>query len=429
MKKIGILILLATTVFALAGCSILFSTTTAVTIPITTASTTTPGTTGVTAVDLDVILSELYNRIYEDLYDDVRAEVIADLSAERFDAIYAQVLAEVLAKIDTGEITVTAESLISQIFRVASIESGSVIGVSNLNTLGEIQSLGSGIIYKHVGDKYYVVTNNHVVEDGASFKIEFADGTTITALLQGTDTLVDLAVLYFTTDIVLPVATFADSDDLTKGTIVLAVGNPSGYEFFNSITMGIVSGLDRYFDNNGDNVKDMFVDYIQHDAAINAGNSGGALFNLNGEVVGINVIKISATEIEGMGFAIPSNLVSAICSDIEFYGFSKQKPVLGITFIDIASSTPANFAVYGITLPEGVTVGFYVIATTDNATLDGIVEVDDIILTVGDITITNKSAFVTSFSKYRVGDVISISLLRDGEVLTFDNITLKASVE
>jgi serine protease Do len=430
MKKIFVLFFLSLTIFALAGCSFLvLTTTTPVTIPITTPNTTTLGTTADTEIDLDIILSELYNRIYEELYDDVRAEVIADLSAERFDAIYAQVIADILAKIDSGEITVTAESVIAMIYEVAASNSGAVVGVSNLNSSGNTQSIGSGIVYKHTGDKYYVVTNYHVVENGTSYEIEFADGSTIVAQLQGVDELVDLAVLYFTSTDILPVATFGDSDAVTKGTIVLAVGNPSGYEFYNSVTMGIVSGVDRYFDIDNDDIKDMFVNYIQHDASINAGNSGGALFNLAGEVIGINVIIIAATEIEGMGFAIPSNLVVAICSDIELYGYSKQKPVLGITFIDIATTEPSVFTSYGITLPEGINAGFYVIGTTVNASLYGIVAVDDIILQIGDVIITNTTDFIEGFSKYRVGDVITIVVLRGGETLTFTDIILKAKVD
>ena len=171
----------------------------------------------------------------------------------------------------------------------------------------------------------------------------------------------------------------------------------------------------------------MFVNYIQHDAAINSGNSGGALFNIDGEVIGINVIKISATEVEGMGFAIPSNLVSAICSDIEEFGVSLQKPVLGINFLELRGHIDYLVA-NGAVIPNGVTDGFYIFAVVEGASFDGYVQAGDIIVTIADIELTTAEEFVYEFSKYKVGDVISISLYRAGTLLTFDNIELKAKV-
>jgi serine protease Do len=192
--------------------------------------------------------------------------------------------------------------------------------------------------------------------------------------------------------------------------------------------MGVVSGLDRYFDIDGDNVKDMFVGYIQHDAAINSGNSGGALFNLEGELIGINVIKLSAIEIEGMGFAIPSNLTKAIVEDIELYGVSKQKPILGIEFIDIKNN-PLYFVQQGITLPEGVDKGFYITGVKPNNTMDGYIQLGDIIIEIGDVIIGSSRQFVEEFSIYRVGDVISVTLIREGQTIVIENIELKASVD
>jgi serine protease Do len=210
-----------------------------------------------------------------------------------------------------------------------------------------------------------------------------------------------------------------------QGEIILAVGNPNGYSYFGSITMGIISGLDRYFDIDGDKVKDMFVNYIQHDAAINSGNSGGALFNLKGEVIGINVIKIAATEIEGMGFAIPGDLVARICSDIEIYGVSRQVPVLGITFVDIKGN-PEYFAYYNIPIPSTIKNGFYVTAVTLNASLYGYAQVGDIVTQIGDVVIIDTLDFKANFSKYRVGDIIDVIVYRNGAYLTLENIVLRA---
>jgi len=435
MKKTMVLISIFVFVFALLGCSFTFVTTSApstttLTTLMTSTTTAYVSTTASAEIDLDALKQAVYDKIYQELYDQVRAEVIQNISQERFDEIYNQVILDILDKVSSGDIVVTAASVIDMIYQVAANEATAIVGVSTYDSSGtNILSIGSGVIYKHVGDVYYVVTNNHVVEDGTSFKIRFEDGSTVDATLRGVDTLVDVAVLYFTSNNDYTVVNFGDSDAVEQGTIVLAVGNPSGYEYYRSITMGIVSGTNRYFDIDGDNTKDMFVGYIQHDASINAGNSGGALFNLQGEVIGINVIKIAATEIEGMGFAIPSNLVSAICGDIEQYGVSKQKPMLGISFLDIATTTPATWDYYHITIPATITQGFYISAVVANASFDGYVLPGDIITQVGDFTIINTADFVFNFSKYRVGDIISITLIRNGSTMTFDNIELKSKPE
>ncbi|HPQ62467.1 MAG TPA: trypsin-like peptidase domain-containing protein, partial [Bacillota bacterium] len=311
-------------------------------------------------------------------------------------------------------------------------EASSIIGVSNYSSSGLLQSVGSGVIYKHVGTMYYVVTNHHVVEDDATDdgitndpRIRLGDGTTIAATIVGYDETTDLAVLTFVTDRTLNVASFGDSSDLATGTVVLAVGNPDGYEFFGSVTMGIVSGTRRYFDTDNDGITEMYFSFIQHDASINSGNSGGALFNLDGEVIGINSIKISSSEIEGMGFAIPISLVAAVCADIELYGFSKQTPVLGVQIADIATVTPEEFAQEGITIPEGIEAGYYVIAVMSGSSVDGYVQAGDIITQIGDIVISNKTETSKDFYElYHVGDVISIVVYRNGSYITLENIEL-----
>jgi len=423
MKKLLALTALLLLTSTVAGCSFSFTTI----APTTTAPTTTAPTTMTTteiSIDMDLIRSEIYNRIYAELYDEIYAEVAANLSQARFDEIYAQVMDEVLDRVISGEITVTPLSVVEMIYAVAAGEAEAVIGISTYGAGGNLLSTGSGVIYKHVGDRYYVVTNNHVVDGAVSVKVLTPDGEEYVAVVRGVDETVDVAVVYFTAEALYETAPFGDSEALTKGTIVLAVGNPSGFDYYGSMTMGIVSGIDRYFDIDNDNVKDMFVNYIQHDASINAGNSGGALFNLNGEVIGINVIKIAATEIEGMGFAIPSNLVSAICEDIEEYGVSKVKPVLGITFVDIFDN-PDYFEFYNITLPETITHGFYVLAVGEGASFDGYVIPGDIVTQIGVIAIVDTEGFVQEFSQYHVDDVISVTVYRDGAYLTFDNIVLK----
>ena len=385
-------------------------------------------TTGSNTINEDLIISDLYERIYESLYDDVKNEVIEDIAEERFQALYESVISTLLQEIENGNITVTAETVVDMILSLEASQASTVVGVRSLNANGVIIAVGSGVIYKHVDDKYYVVTNNHVVEQGVSFTVVFEDGTEISAINRGVDELVDLAVLYFFSENEYDVAEFGDSDVLQKGEMVVAVGHPSGFSYFGSMTLGIVSGLKRYFDIDNDGVNDMFVGYIQHDAAINSGNSGGALFDLNGKLIGINVIKLTSVNIEGMGFAIPSTLVQAIVSDIEEYGYSMQKPVLGIRFVDIKNNQ-AFFTTNDITLPAGLESGFYILEVEANKTMDGLLQPGDIVIQIGDVIIESSTQFVEEFSIYRVGDIIDIVIIRNNETITLSEVELKAAVQ
>jgi len=428
MKKRLVFLMLFVTVFAFSGCSFFIDATTTTRTPIlTSAITTTAASSSSTLIDTGLMISEIKAMIYEEMYAQIRAEVIQDLSEEEFNLIYDQVLADIYTKIDAGDLSVQAKSIAETVLSVVSTEAPAVIGVSNYNASLSLSSIGSGVIYKHVGDTYYVVTNHHVVEDGAFFRIHFTSGPEINATLIGFDETADLAVLTFVSNNQYKVASFGNSTTLLTGSVVLAVGHPNGYDYFGSVTMGIVSGTRRYFDVDNDNVKDMFVGYVQHDASINSGNSGGALFNLSGEVIGINVIKIASTEIEGMGFAIPSSLVAAICSDIEEFGYSKQVPGVGIRFNDIASDRDKLIS-DGIIIPEEITVGFYVHQVTVGSSADGYVLAGDIILEIGDIVITNLYNFSGEFSKYHVGDIIDIVVYRNGSTIILSDIELKSKV-
>lgn len=424
MKKLLVFLTMIIVVGLLVGCSGLFpeiENSTRTFLTKTTASTTT-----VNSIDEEMVISELYKKIYDSLYDEVRQEVINDIAEERFQQLYDSVILALLAEIDSGNITVSAASVIDMILAIEANQANSVVGVVNINEDEVSQSIGSGVIYKKDGNRYYVLTNNHVVENGSSYKVVFEDGTEIDAVLRGVDQLVDVAVLYFETSDILPVSSFGDSALLNKGEIIIAVGHPSGFTYYGSMTMGIISGLDRYFDIDNDGVNDMFVGYIQHDAAINSGNSGGALFNLQGELIGVNTIKLTSVEIEGMGFAIPSNLVKAIVTDIEEFGYSIQKPVLGIRFVDIKNNQE-YFTANGITLPEGVTEGFYILEVELGKTMEEYLLPGDIVTQIGDVVISSSRQFVEDFSVYRVGDLIDVVLIRNGVPMEITDILLKAA--
>jgi len=164
--------------------------------------------------------------------------------------------------------------------------------------------------------EYKAITNAHVLDVAASsLKYVVYDGYTnreIEASVLGKDSIIDLAVLSFTDSSLIVPIKIANSDKINKGQIVLAVGNPNGYEYYSSATMGIVSFPKRYVEENG-----YTLEYIQHDAAINPGNSGGSLVNVNGELIGINTAKIVEDEIDSIGFAIPSNTVLKVLERLE----------------------------------------------------------------------------------------------------------------
>lgn len=161
--------------------------------------------------------------------------------------------------------------------------------------------LGSGIIVQHTGGRYYVLTNNHVVKDASDISVKLSDQRVFKARTVGTDPRKDVALVSFDTRDSIPVAELGDSNSLQVGDIVFAVGNPFGYE--STVTMGIVSALGRH-GPQGDVAT--FTDYVQTDAAINQGNSGGALVNINGQVIGMNTWIAAPTGGNiGLGFAIP----------------------------------------------------------------------------------------------------------------------------
>lgn len=179
----------------------------------------------------------------------------------------------------------------------------------------EAASEGSGVIYKKANGSAYIVTNNHVVSGSSSLEVILNSGKKVTATLVGTDKSTDLAVLKIDDANVTAVASFANSNQINAGQSVLAIGSPLGTTYASSVTKGIISAKSRSITTSYGKAT-----VIQTDAAINAGNSGGPLINLSGQVVGINSMKLASdnegTSVEGMGFSIPSNKVVAVVNEI-----------------------------------------------------------------------------------------------------------------
>ncbi len=256
---------------------------------------------------------------------------------------------------------------------------------------------GSGIIFSKDG---YIVTNQHVIDGATKIKVVTHDGMSYEAELIGEDTQTDLAVLKIEADQELTPAEFGSSEDLQVTDTVMAIGNPGGIQFNSSVTMGYVSALNRQI-TNGDT--GFTLNCIQTDAAINPGNSGGALVDMMGHVVGINSSKIVATGYEGLGFAIPSDTVQPIVSDLIEYGYVKDRAALGISvrYID-----KMNAMWYGLT------PGCHVYELlTENAQKSGLQQ-GDVITAIDDTQITSGTTVSAFLATKKPGETVTLTVDR-----------------
>ncbi|MGI6254089.1 MAG: S1C family serine protease [Acutalibacter sp.] len=279
-------------------------------------------------------------------------------------------------------------------------------GNSDGDNTGSLAGEGSGII---ISDDGYIVTNQHVVSGASNLEVVTSDGVSYEATLVGEDTQTDLAVIKIDAT-GLTAAEFADSGDLQVGDEVMAVGNPGGLQLSSSVTFGYVSALNRPVTNSDTGYT---INCIQTDAAINPGNSGGALVDMNGRVVGINSSKIAATEYEGLGFAIPSDTVQPIVTDLRDYGYVKDRPMLGITgtFLNALQATWNN-------VPSGFLVNE---VSSEEATKSGL-QRNDIITAIDDTQVTSTNTIATYIADKKPGDTVTLTVYRysTGESLKID---------
>lgn len=265
------------------------------------------------------------------------------------------------------------------------------------------QNVGSGVIFDKKG---YIVTNNHVVGNNRQVNVALSDGQVVTGKVIGTDAVTDLAVVKIPGSDKLPVAEFGNSDSLQPGETAVAIGNPLGLEFRGTITVGVISALNRTLDDVEQQIK-----LIQTDAAINPGNSGGALCTADGKVIGINSAKIAKAGVEGMGFAIPINQVKAIVSQLISNGHV-TRPYLGLYGIDktLAARNGISWDHNG---------GIYVYKIADGSPLDGsdIVRGDYIMQINGKVT-NSLSELRNVMMNYKPGDKVTITYEHSGHTRT-----------
>ncbi|MFC7370772.1 S1C family serine protease [Fictibacillus iocasae] len=278
---------------------------------------------------------------------------------------------------------------------------------------------GSGVIYKKEGGKAYVVTNDHVVSGASKIEITLADGTKLDGKLRGTDPLMDLAVVEVNGSSVKNVAEFGSSEDLKRGEPAIAIGNPLG-TFPGSVTQGIVSSADRTIpvDIDGDGSPDWQAEVIQTDAAINPGNSGGALLNISGQVIGINSSKIAQQEVEGIGFAIPTDIARPIIADLEKYG-EVRRPKLGVDVISLQQVNNYHRK-STLKLPDDVKNGIVVMEAVPLSAAEraGLKELDVIVEMDGEPINDVVQLRKFLYTKTKIGEEVEVVYYREGKKKT-----------
>jgi serine protease Do len=385
MKKLWLMILTFTLVLTLSACTELLDT----------------NTETLTEEELRALIVEVINEesVDKDSYtqDELEALIESLLPESKFQTTY---------DLDTFQ-----EAVISML---SSVRDG-VLGVSVLTADGG--GSGSGVVYKREGNEYYMVTNEHVVEGATSITIVYEKNGLLFEIssnfieLLGADPVTDLAVLKFTSTESFSVIPLSDSYELELGEFVYAIGNPLGYDYYGTVTMGVVSGLARFVNDGSFDAT-----LLQHDAAISPGNSGGALVNLNGELVGINNMKLVQDFVSGINFAIPSNTVRRVVEDLEDDGIV-TRPYLGI-------STYATVNVCG--LDYGVCVDVQPMGAAEAAGLEN-----------GDVIVGYKTQDMSDFLEIfnfndlreailnsAVGDEVVLRYYRDGILYESDEAVL-----
>ncbi len=281
----------------------------------------------------------------------------------------------------------------------------------------ERRSGGSGVILSEDG---YIVTNNHVVNDATSLRVKLYDGRIFDAKIIGTDPTTDIALIKIEAE-KLPTIPFGSSDDLRLGEWVLAIGSP--FDLQSTITAGIVSAKARQLDVIPTEFR--IESFIQTDAAVNPGNSGGALVNTQGELIGINtVIKSQTGSYIGYSFAVPESIVKKVVMDLKEFGVV-QRAMLGISFRPVDQQfLDSEGKDYGITELGGV---FVASVQEDGAASAAGVRKGDVILSINGVELNDKSSLQEQIGKHRPGDKVKIVVKRGGAVKHFD-LTLRNKI-
>ena len=273
----------------------------------------------------------------------------------------------------------------------------------------EVQGSGSGVIIREDG---YIVTNNHVIAGANAIEVTLNNNRTYPARLIGTDPATDVALIKIE-ESGLPIVPFADSDHLRLGEWVLAIGSP--YDLRSTITAGIVSAKGRSMPKDPNNPNEFRIEsFIQTDAAVNPGNSGGALVNKEGKLVGVNTAIVSQTgSYAGYSFAVPSNIVKRITDDLMDYG-TVHRARLGIVMLPINDEIAKELKLSSVN-------GVYITdMASDSAAAEAGIKVGDVVVEIGGSKVTGVSSVQELVNNFHPGDRAEVKVIRGGESLSFE---------
>lgn len=290
-------------------------------------------------------------------------------------------------------------------------------------TRDNLIATGTGFIYKQENNNYYLITNYHVISGGDNVGVQFTSGEEFKVDIVGGDKYADIAVLKYSGGLELKVANIGSSEGMRVGDTTFAIGAPLDSDIYSwSVTRGILSGKDRLVEvsTNNTNTSDWIMRVMQTDAAINSGNSGGPLCNVNGDVIGVTNMKLVNSGVEGMGFAIPIEdaikYANALVS-----GEDVSRPYIGISMVDANNRSYASK--YGMSPRTGVIVES---ASAGSPADKAGLTTGDVIIGINNDEIVSVASLRYTLYKYKAGDTISVKYIRNGSEKT-TNLTLAAS--
>lgn len=316
---------------------------------------------------------------------------------------------------DFSAISTETEKKALSVEEIAKQAGPSIVGISCTTPVRTFygtqnsESIGSGII---IGKDGQILTNYHVINGAQTITVNLTSGGKYEAKVIGGDEKTDIAVLKIDAKEELHVAIIGNSDEVEVGSLAVAIGNPMASELFGTVTAGVISGVNRSMV-----VDEREMTLIQTDAAISPGNSGGALINKYGEVIGINSVKLVDNSAEGLGFAIPMNEAVPIVQDLVKYGYVKGRPIIGVSVREITkeiahyNNLPVESGLYIMSVSEGS--GAYRAGLTRG----------DIIIKMQGEAVKTATQMNKIRDKYKAGDKVTVTFIRDGKQKTV-NLTL-----
>lgn len=335
-------------------------------------------------------------------------------------AVFMYLLAISIGNIKNNEKNITKETIKTTTLEEESDLKAGINNVYDATVYIEVSTnstpvSGSGFVYKKDDKKAYILTNYHVINGGSKYIVTFTDGKALEAQLVTGDEYYDVAVLSVNANEVKAVATLGDSSKVELGDTVFTVGSPFGKEYMGTITKGIISGVDRMISVSS-NSGTSRMEVIQTDASINSGNSGGALCNIKGQVIGITSSKLAGSGIEGMGFAIPINSILSTI-DAADTGSKIERPYVGAQLVDITNTFALQFY-YGIRISDDVEFGTVVSEVEKGKPLDKAgLKMGDVIVEVDGTKVEDTSYFKYLLYKHSVGDSMKVKYYRENKLL------------